>query len=366
MEQNWLTIEVNEKGQRVLGKCAKEAEGEVVIPQGVTVIGAKAFEGCDRITSLVIPEGLNRISHTAFFNGGKEAYCPSLSTIHFPTNFLLKSSVWDTKNTLFRGTAWYENQPSGVVYAGDNAIGYKGEMPKDTEIVIKDGTKHIGYQAFDGHSNLVSIILPDSLVTIGIYAFRRCNSLSLIHFSPNVSLPVDCGLKDTIWYDYHPNGVVYAGPNAMGYKGKSPEGSVIEIAEGTKFIVPQAFRGMINVEKVILPKSLVDIGYDAFEGCSSLEAVLSTDSDSEVSEKESPAAKGCIGRHAFFNCEKLETVTVPSAVSIIKANAFYYCKSLKMLRFLKPSSIETIENSDLHGDIEFSKLVFDGCGLSVE
>ena len=57
MEQNWLTIEVNEKGQRVLRKCAKEAEGEVVIPQGITEIGTGAFEGCDSLSSISLPSG---------------------------------------------------------------------------------------------------------------------------------------------------------------------------------------------------------------------------------------------------------------------------------------------------------------------
>ncbi len=44
MDQNWLTIEVTEKGDKVLKKCAKEAEGEMVIPQGVKCISFRAFD----------------------------------------------------------------------------------------------------------------------------------------------------------------------------------------------------------------------------------------------------------------------------------------------------------------------------------
>ena len=66
MDKNWLTIEVTEKGDKVLTKCAEEAEGEIVIPQGVKCIGFNAFNSCENVTSVIMPDGLTTIENWAF------------------------------------------------------------------------------------------------------------------------------------------------------------------------------------------------------------------------------------------------------------------------------------------------------------
>lgn len=66
MDKNWLTIEVTEKGHKVLIKCAEEAEGEIVIPQGVKCIGFHAFDSCENVTSVIMPDGLTTIENWAF------------------------------------------------------------------------------------------------------------------------------------------------------------------------------------------------------------------------------------------------------------------------------------------------------------
>ena len=59
MNNNWLTIE--QEGERViLKKCSQEAEGEIVIPEGVTDIGDFAFHCCNKVTSVRIPNGVTQ------------------------------------------------------------------------------------------------------------------------------------------------------------------------------------------------------------------------------------------------------------------------------------------------------------------
>ncbi|MDR1463761.1 MAG: InlB B-repeat-containing protein [Oscillospiraceae bacterium] len=73
------------------------------------------------------------------------------------------------------GTPWYNNQPSGVVYVGKIAYGFKGEiMPEGTNIVLLDGTKGIAEYAFT-QKNLVSITIPASVSYIDDRAFRNGN-----------------------------------------------------------------------------------------------------------------------------------------------------------------------------------------------
>ena len=61
MEQNWLTIE-EQDGNQILTKCSPEAEGEIMIPQGVTKIAERAFNDCENIKSLIIPNSMISIN----------------------------------------------------------------------------------------------------------------------------------------------------------------------------------------------------------------------------------------------------------------------------------------------------------------
>ena len=65
MNNNWLTIE-QEGDKVILKKCSKEAEGDIVIPEGVTDIGDFAFHCCNKVTSVRIPNGVNTIGKNAF------------------------------------------------------------------------------------------------------------------------------------------------------------------------------------------------------------------------------------------------------------------------------------------------------------
>ena len=103
----------------------------VTIPGTVTKIGEGAFEYCNSLTSVIISEGVKSIGHQAFYGS------TNLSDITIP-----KSVTWCDDN-VFEETAWYNNQPDGLVYAGRIAYKYKGNAPKGTHITIYEGTCEI-------------------------------------------------------------------------------------------------------------------------------------------------------------------------------------------------------------------------------
>ncbi|MGN0760369.1 MAG: leucine-rich repeat protein, partial [Christensenellales bacterium] len=147
----------------------------ITIPDSVTSIGDNAFYNCNSLTSVSIGNGVSSIGNSAFER------CSSLTSITIP------DSVTSIGESAFSDTAWYDNQPDGMVYAGKVACIYKGTMPSDTSIVIKDGTLGIAGSAFRYCSNLTSITIPDSVTSIGDYAFSSCDSLTSITIPNSVT-----------------------------------------------------------------------------------------------------------------------------------------------------------------------------------
>ncbi len=143
----------------------------ITIPNSVTSIGVSAFYGCSKLTSITIPENVTSIESNTFEN------CTGLTSITIP------DSVTSIGERAFDNTAWYNNQPNGLVYAGKVAYTYKGTMPSNTSIVLKEGTLGIGGGAFSGRRGLKSVTIPDSVTSIGGGAFYYCTGLTSITFN---------------------------------------------------------------------------------------------------------------------------------------------------------------------------------------
>ena len=165
----------------------------VTIPNSVTTIGYEAFRGCSGLKSVTIPgSGVTTIGQEAFYNCSslssltigsgvttieQEAFrgCSQLKTI------LIPNSVEHILENAFHGTAWYDEHPDGIVYAGEGIYKYKGKMAEGTSIVLEDGTKKIFYGAFSGCSGLMSIEIPSSVISIDERAFSNCKNLSTVY-----------------------------------------------------------------------------------------------------------------------------------------------------------------------------------------
>ena len=105
----------------------------------VTSIGYYAFYQCSSLTSITIPESVITIGGYAF-----------------------------------QETPWHNSKEDGVIYIGKILYEYKGNMPMNTSIDIKDGTISISSYAFYNCRNLISITIPNSVINIGYDAFNRC------------------------------------------------------------------------------------------------------------------------------------------------------------------------------------------------
>ena len=134
-------------------------EGELTIEGEGEMKSSPWSEYESSIKSVVIGEGVTSINSYAFFN------CTNLTSIDIP------ESVCKIGQYAFANTGWYDNQPEGLVYIGSCLYGYKGEMPENFELVVKEGTKGIADYAFESSSNLIMATIPESVSYIGRAAF---------------------------------------------------------------------------------------------------------------------------------------------------------------------------------------------------
>ena len=174
-------------GYRAFYKCSGLTS--ITIPNSVTEIGLWAFAYCSGLTSITIPDSVTEIGEYAFVG------CSGLTSITIPGSI---------KNI----RAWFSDD-------GDNET--------LSEVVLQDGITSIGYKAFANYSGLTSITIPDSVTKIGDMAFYKCSGLT------SIMIP----------------------------------DSVTEIGGG-------AFYECIGLTSITIPDSVTEIGEYAFNGCSGL------------------------------------------------------------------------------------------------
>ena len=284
-----------------------------VIPNSVTSIGKSAFDSCSGLTSITIPNSVTSIGESAFSG------CSSLTSI------TISNSVTSISEYAFDGTAWYDNQPDGMVYAGKVAYKYKGEMPANTQITLREGTLGITGEAFDscegltsitipntvtsignwafcGCSGLTSITIPNSVTSIGEGAYANCTSLSSITIPNSVIFIGDLAFDDTEWYDNQPDGLVYAGKVAYDYKGQMPANTHITLNEGTLGIAGSAFYRCWGLTSITIPNTVIAIGDWAFSECSDLTSITI------------PNSVITIGEGAFEDCTGLTSIIINKEV----------------------------------------------------
>ena len=181
----------------------------------------------------------------------------------------------------------------------------------ETEVIIPDGVTKIGSCAFRGRTSLTSITIPDSVTEIGIYAFENtpwfenlCENNNGFGIINNILLEYKGNERDVVI----PNSVIKIGGYAFRY---CTNLTSVTIPNGVTEIKESAFEDCTNLTSITIPNSVTEIGKFAFYKCISLESITIPNSVTKIEES------------AFLGCTSLEKVITPDFEIKIYSDKIY-------------------------------------------
>ena len=175
---NEVTYRVTSVGKQAFGNCFSLTS--VVIPNSVTSIGRDAFWGCDSLTSIVIPDSVKSIGEAAFMG------CDSLTSIVIGNGVTsIGETAFDdcsslTSIVVAEGNTVYDSreQCNAIIHTATNTL-----ISGCQNTIIPESVKSIGDYAFYGCDSLTSIVIGNGVTSIGEAAFMGCDSLKSITFN---------------------------------------------------------------------------------------------------------------------------------------------------------------------------------------
>ena len=244
-----------------------------------------------------------------YYNEGKELQVTFLSSeIFYQKNAYVGNVVIPEEVT-------YMNRTRKVTSIGSDAFKYSSL----TSVTIPNSVTSIGSYAFESCYSLTSVNIPNSVTSIGDGAFQGCHGLTSVTISDItawLSISFAGSESNPLCYAYH----LFL--NGEEVKDLTIPNSVTSIGDYT-------FSGCSSLTSVTIPSSVTSIGGYAFQRCSSLTSVTIGNSVTTI------------GYSAFSDCSSLTSVTIPNSVTSIGDYAFSGCSSLTSIisKMMNPCKI---------------------------
>jgi hypothetical protein len=256
-----------DKAKTTLICAPRGLAGNIVIPPGVTSIGASAFANCSKLEQITVTGSVMSIGDNAFIN------CTGLRSIAIP------SSVTSIGVSAFYSCTSLQGIiiPSGVTSIGERTF---WDCTNLTDIVFAVDSRltSIGKFAFVNCSSLQSVVIPANLTDIDYYAFSDCVNLTNITFAGNSRL-------------------TWIGGGAFSFCSSLIS---ISIPVGVVNVDEFAFSSCTDLTSVMFAENsqLSSVGFGTFQDCSGLQSIAI------------PSTVTSIGAGVFKNCTALQMINV--------------------------------------------------------
>lgn len=315
-------------GEEAFANCSQLIN--VYLPDGMTEVGRKAFADCSRLRYIYIPESVYSIGDNAFESTAlSDVYLPdrleylgacafartNIRSLYIPHlaqigNNDLGHMDKCAEIAVDRDNRYYTTINGALYdYNATTLLRYPVQMKGD--LIVPNGVKTIAANACNSCNGIYYAELPQSLHTIGDYAFAHCKNLQ------EVNIPEGC--------------------SSIG-AGAFRESSItsINLPVGMSRIMASTFQDCNSLKQVELPYTLTVIEANAFHDCKSLLSVAIPDN---VTTLPKSVFEGCsslssvnlgngmvhIGEYTFKKCKSLTSITMPSTLKSIGKNAFREC-----------------------------------------
>ena len=320
----------------------------LIIGDYVTHINDYAFEGCRNLTSLEIPNSIIYLSRKAFtecklepniksnlaYLGNKEN--PYLYLCGAMSSELVAAKIDENCKIIGEGafsvcgTSMEQDSSGGYITTFESML---------TSVEIPNSVISIGDYAFSGCSSLTSIEIPNSVISIGYGAFADCSSLEFNEYE-------NCKYLGNAQNQYF--ALIEPIDEYL---------SSCTIRNSTKIICDGAFVGYYNLTSVVIGDSVTSIGETLFSGCYNLTNIEVGENnanykaiDGNLYSKDGsvliqyaigktttaftiPGFVTSIGSAAFWDCQGLTSVVIPNSVTSIGSYAFGYCQMLTSIKY---------------------------------
>lgn len=323
------------------------------IPNSLTIIESETFFGCANLTDISIPSSIVSIESAAF------ADCVSLTSISIP------DSVTSIGEGIFSNCIKLSDVelPQSITRiekrAFYNCYGLKNiDIPSSVTIIENE--------AFSDCDNLLSVTFDVNVKRIGNSAFSNCESLNTVYYSGSESdranLVIGSGnnqLQNAVWIynaadivcgddltwslssegtlTIHGSGPMYDFSKAPWYSNRNLILQV-EIADGVTSIGEKAFYQCEKLNSITIPETVTSIGNQAFYYCSNLTEIII------------PSSVNFIGNGAFYSCRSITNITIPEGITSIGDSVFNNCTALTSI--VIPDTVTS-----------FGNYAFGGCGM---
>ena len=339
------TYEVSSDNKVTITDCDKSAKGAITIPseidgKPVTSIGDSAFEDCTGLTSITISNSVTSIGYKAFYDCTGLTSITIPNSVTSIGDLAFEDCTGLTSINVASDNNYYSSNNGVLFNKKKTALIRYPEGKSQTSYTIPNSVTRIGYGAFRGCTGLTSITIPNSVTSIASWAFDGCTGLTSInvasgnnYYSDNNGVLFNKKKTELIRYPEGKSQTSYTIPDSVTSIGNwAFDGCTgitsITIPNSVTSIGAHAFDGCTGLTSITIPNSVTSIGYMAFYGCTGLTSIAI------------PNSVTSIGNWAFFECTGLTSITIPNSVTSIGDGAFNSCTGLTSITI--PDSVTSI------------------------